>query len=116
MIRAIRDGRVEPVASWALADEIARVLRRPKIRRYGVTEEDVRDVLAVLAPFLPNVEFETPTRDRSDLIVVAAALTGEAEAIVTSDRDLLEDVDLRRRLAQRGIRVIAPEELSSSLR
>jgi hypothetical protein len=97
-----------PVASWALAAEIAAVLRRPRIRRYGIGEEDVRDVLRVLAPFLPDVDTGVALRDPGDLPVVASALAGGAEAIVTGDRDLLEDRELRALLAERGIRVLTP--------
>ncbi len=115
MLHAIHDRRVVPVASWALADEIVRVLRRQKLRRYGITASDVSDVLALLAPFLPTVEFDVPTRDPRDRPVVVAALTGEAEAIVTGDRDLLDDRDLHRRLADQDIRVLIPREVLSSL-
>ncbi len=107
--------------SWDLAREIAEVFRRPRLRRFGVTERDVRDVLALLAPFLPTAEareaivLERSPRDVSDVPVVRAALEGRAEAIVTGDDDLLDDRRLSGWLRERGIVVLTPAELARRL-
>jgi predicted nucleic acid-binding protein len=42
-------------------------------------------------------------------------LSGEAQTIVTGDADLLDDDELRRRLAEHGIRVVTPAELVEML-
>jgi uncharacterized protein len=115
VLRAVRERRVIPVASWGLADEIARVLRRPKLRAYRISEDDVTAALGLLAPFLPTVESRILSRDSSDSVVIEAALSGEAQAIVTGDADLLDDDDLRRRLAEHGVRVVTPAELLEAL-
>lgn len=106
----MRRGDLEPVASWELARELTDVLRRPEIRRYGITEADVDDVLAVLGPLLPDVDIAVEIRDPDDAAVVAAAVAGAAAAIVTGDRDLLDDANLRLWLATRGIEVLTPAE------
>ena len=108
VLRTIRERRVIPVASWTLADEIARVLRRPKLRAYRISAEDVAAVLGLLAPFLPTVESRISSRDPNDSVVIEGALSGEVQAIVTGDADLLDDDDLRRRLAEHGIRGARP--------
>jgi len=82
-------------------------MHRPKLRRYRVTEEDVRDVLVLLAPLLPSVEVDVPVRDPGDAPVIAAALAGRADAIVTGDGDLLDDQDVRAWLEERGVEVIS---------
>ncbi len=115
VLDAVRRGHLEPVASWELARELAEVLRRPEIRRYGVTEADVDDVLAVLGPLLPDVDVEVEIRDPDDAVVVGAALAGAAEAIVSGDRDLLDDATLRSWLAARGIEILTPAEALARL-
>ena len=82
-------------------------MHRPKLRRYRVTEEDVRDVLVLLAPLLPSVEVDVAARDPGDAPVIAAALAGRADAIVTGDGDLLDDQDVRAWLEERGVEVIS---------
>jgi len=74
------------VASWALAEELLDVLRRPKLRKYRIVAQDFGDLLAILAPFLPSVEVQL--RDPDDVPAVAAAVAGRAGAIVTGDNDL----------------------------
>jgi putative PIN family toxin of toxin-antitoxin system len=110
VLDAVRRGDLEPIMSWELARELADVLRRPEIRRYGVTEGDVDDVLAVLGPLLPDVDVSVEIRDPDDAAVVGAAVAGAAEAIVTGDRDLLDDAGLRSWLAAHGIVVLTPAE------
>jgi putative PIN family toxin of toxin-antitoxin system len=111
----LKSGAIDAVASWELAEEIVEVLRRPKLARYGVTEEDVREVLVLLAPLLPTVDVEVAMRDPDDAPVVASALRGQAEAIVSGDAHLLDDPDLRRWLGNRGIEVISPAGLLERL-
>lgn len=91
------------------------MLRRPKLARYGLGEEDVREVLVLLAPLLPSVDVEVAIRDPDDAPVVASALAGGVEAIVTGDMHLLDDPELRDWLAERGIDVISPAELMRRL-
>jgi putative PIN family toxin of toxin-antitoxin system len=115
VLDAVRRGDLEPVMSWELAREIVEVLRRPEIRRYGITEADVDDVLAVLGPLLPEVDVAVEIRDPDDAVVVGAALAGAAEAIVSGDRDLLDDTNLRSWLALRGIEILAPADVLGRL-
>lgn len=111
VLEAIRAKQLHPIASWKLAEEIVQVLRREWLRdRYGITEQDVQDVLMLLAPFLPSVEIDAPIRDPDDMPVISAAVTGRAEAIVSGDKDLTEDQALRDWLALREIAVLTPSE------
>jgi putative PIN family toxin of toxin-antitoxin system len=101
--------------SWALADELARVLRRPKLRAFGVDEHDVTEILTLLAGTLPSVDVQVEIRDPADVPVVEAAIAGGAEAIVTGDRDLLDDSALVAWLKERGVEVMTPAQLVQRL-
>lgn len=103
VLAAVRERRIVAFASWALADEIVEVLRRPKLARYGLTASDVEDVVHLLGPLLPWVEVDVPLRDPSDVPVVAAAVAGAADVIVTGDKDLLDDTPVRLWLLRRAI-------------
>lgn len=111
MLRAVRERRVEAIASWDLAREIADVLRRPKARAVGISEQDVLDTLILLARFLPSVEVDVSVRDPDDAAVVSAAVVGRADAIVTGDRGLLDDAELEAWLGAHGIDLLTPAEL-----
>lgn len=92
------------------------MLRRPKLRKYGFARRDVDDLLQLLAPALPTADVAVPVRDVDDAPVVAAALQGGAERIVTRDLDLADDAELRTWLAEYDIEVVSPVELLSALR
>jgi putative PIN family toxin of toxin-antitoxin system len=115
VLQAVRDGRLIAVASWELVEELADVLRRPKPRRYDLSEGDLQSVLVLLAPLLPSVEVGIEIRDPKDAPVVAAAVAGRADAIVTGDRDLLDDLELRNWLRERGIELSAAPEILDRL-
>lgn len=115
MLAAIRTGVIEPVVSWELAAELADVVRRPKLARYEISPEEVGELLVILARWLPTVDVEVQLRDARDAPVVAAAIAGDAEAIVTGDLDLLENDALRGWLAERAVGLFSPAELLQQL-
>ena len=115
VLRAMRDHRFELVASWHVAQELADVLRRPRLRRYEIEQQDIEDVFRLLAPALPTADLDVPIRDPDDAPIVAAALAGAADVIVTGDRDFLSDTALREWLADRGVKVTTPAELLALL-
>ena len=91
------------------------MLPRPKLRRYEISPQDIRELLVLVGRDLPDVDVEVELRDPRDAPVVAAAIAGRAEVIVTGDRDLLEDVDLRAWLTARDVDVLSPAELLERL-
>jgi putative PIN family toxin of toxin-antitoxin system len=115
VLELVRHEGLTVVATWELVEELTEVLRRPRLTRLGITESDVIGVLAYLAPVLPTLEVDVQLRDPKDVPVVAAAVAGRAEAIVTGDSDLLDDAELRAWLLERGVEVLSPAELVQRL-
>ncbi len=72
-------------------DELARVLSRPKFDRCVTLAERQRfiQLLGGVARRVPITHRVQACRDPKDDIFLHVALNGEAEAIVTGDRDLL---------------------------
>lgn len=113
VLDAARRGAITVVASWELADEITAVLSRPKLAvRYQITREDLADVVALLAPLLPtaDIDVDLDIRGVRDVPVLAAAVAGNAQIIVTGDDDLHTD-DVRTWLAAHDVEVLAPTAL-----
>lgn len=78
----------ELVLGETVLGELRRVLRQ-KIRMSAAMSEEVETFLrrhAVIVPDAPPLRLRL--RDRTDLPVLAEALAGEAEVLVTGDRDL----------------------------
>jgi putative PIN family toxin of toxin-antitoxin system len=90
---------------------VSDVLSRRKLARYQLAADDVLDLLQTLARTLPTVDVDVDIRDPDDAPLVAAAVAGRADAIVTGDADLIDDPDLREWLTERGVRLLSPREL-----
>lgn len=94
--QAVRDERIEIITSPRLLAELARVLARPKLRRY-VTVDEVEAFVAEVARYgtsLPDPADPPPvSRDPNDDYLVALARSGAAEALVSGDHDLTDMSD-----------------------
>lgn len=93
----------ELLTSPTVLDELSRTLTK-KIR---LPEQTTRDILSFLKthativtkkPAMPPVK----VRDKDDVVVLGEALAGEAELLVTGDKDLLTVGDLS------SIRIVDP--------
>ena len=87
-MRAWLDDRFELVTSEAQLDELRRVLRyehlKPRINPAQARDfvENV-DALAIVASDLPTLEVSS---DPDDNVILATAVAGNAEAVVSGDR------------------------------
>lgn len=80
------------VTGAALLEELDRVLRYPKLQRYYSEETGTRFValIAALSEVVELPESVPPiSRDPDDDWVIACAVVGQADVIVSGDRDLL---------------------------
>jgi putative PIN family toxin of toxin-antitoxin system len=121
ILRAARRGRFVMVTSPAILDELVDVLTRPKLRGQArLTFEDVAKIRLALQQFAETVpgayrDVEAVATDPKDNPVVATALEGEADHLVTLDeRDLLSlKVILGR--AHRPVQIVSPPDFLKGL-
>ncbi len=91
LYQAWRRGDFELVSSAAQIEEVVRVLGYPHLReRVRGTEAailvDGLKTLATLAEYLPDIQI---SRDADDDKILATALAGQADYLVSGDKDLL---------------------------
>ena len=114
ILRAWRAGQFDLVTARAVLDEIARVLRYPKIvRRHRWSETEIREFmenLAALAIVTPGkLRLSVVAADPTDDRYLECAVEAEADCIVTGDRHLLD-------LGAYGeVEIISPREFAGLL-
>lgn len=88
----ILDEQIDLLLSDAVFEELSTRLARPKFDRYRDAEAwDVfLNELIELAIWCPDVEIEPTSRDPDDDKFLALAVTGEADVIISGDKDLLD--------------------------
>jgi len=93
ILTAWRDSAFVLILGTSQHREIADVFSRPKlIDRFRLTAHELADLLAHLdrAPRIePTAEIRIYVRDPKDEHILAAALDGKADYLVTGDKDLL---------------------------
>ncbi|MBI5410361.1 MAG: putative toxin-antitoxin system toxin component, PIN family [Nitrospirae bacterium] len=114
LLQAWREGTFDLITSPPLLFEIEETLSLPKIaQRYRLSPEDIRDVMALFAGGAILVTGATSVSasisDPDDIPVLACAVEGQADYLVTGDGDLL-----RLRSYQR-IQIIQPTDFLRTL-
>lgn len=94
ILERLLDGAFELILSPSLLEELKRSLGYPRVKRYlRLSADEVETLLAQLEtigdPVQGVVELSAELWDRKDLPVLAAAVEGRAEYVVTGDNDLL---------------------------
>lgn len=86
VLKALRDGELQAVATVTLVQEILEVLRRPALReRYSLGDDDVREATA-LVEALPDEDADTASlRDPDDRPVLQSARSGDVDMVITGD-------------------------------
>jgi uncharacterized protein len=114
VVRAAVGGRFELLVPGALLEELAaRVHQKPYLASRIESEEveELSAILRLVGEELPRVERPLPrvTRDAKDDYLLAHAVLGRADYLVTGDADLLELE------AVEGLRVVTAGELAALL-
>jgi putative PIN family toxin of toxin-antitoxin system len=94
IVRALRDGRIVPIFTRPMLEEIGAVLSRPWLQdKYGLDPEAVETVLRFLVTrgelVEPTIEIRRCRDPRDDMFLEAAA-SASADRLVTGDKDLLD--------------------------
>lgn len=111
------EGRINLLTSSELISEVARVLQRPAIRqKYHLTDERIRALVTSLSlateSVTPQTSLPVHSRDPKDDKLLALALGGNADYLITGDNDLLVlDGDP----ALQNLRIILSEDLARML-
>lgn len=95
LLARIKEGDAALIGSPALLEELADVIARPKfaaiLARSGLSGEMIPHEIGLLAEIVvPEPLPEPVCRDPDDDIVLATALAGQADLIVSGDADLLD--------------------------
>ena len=99
LIAKARSGDVQLITSEPLRAELERVLRRPTfVARMDSARTSPSELVASYAELAAIVEpgpLNAISRDRDDDVVIATAISGRADAIVSGDDDLLSLIRVR---------------------
>lgn len=107
-----RDQKFDLLISLATLTELRTVLSRPAIQKY-IPEPVGQQFLILCEQRAKQVQpdLSAPTcRDPKDTSLIATAVGGHAHFLITSDPDLLDDEDLIKKLADRGVKIIRAGE------
>ena len=94
LVRAIRDGKVIPLATAATLNELRTTLARDKFTDYALkANQSIDEIIDTLSKISILVEAATVpdgmVRDPKDEMMLACAVGGKADCIVSGDQDLL---------------------------
>ena len=93
VIVRLRKGDYVLLYSEELLDELTEVMARPKLRKYGLNPETAGAVIDSILAKGEKVKLMTVfdiCRDPDDNLLLALAVDGDADYIVSGDQDLLD--------------------------
>jgi putative PIN family toxin of toxin-antitoxin system len=119
LLLAILAGDHTLILSDEILFEVARVLRYPRLMAvHGENEETIYDFTGWLRNVAEIVALDplthAPIRDHNDIFVLQTALSGEADALCSADRDFFEP-PASIFLASCGIEVLTDAQLMRKL-
>jgi putative PIN family toxin of toxin-antitoxin system len=119
VLEALKHKLFTPILSPPLIEELKEVLARPRLRKYGVTDQDVEELITLLTDRAIWVE---PTgelhlcHDPDGDLILETALLGQAEQMVTRDDDIKRDLELMKWMEEQGITVLSVSQFLDRLR
>lgn len=109
ILQQIETGKLQAIVSEEILTELARTLERPKLQKrlqqLGLEDNAVMLAVRQKVTIVPTIRIQVPDlRDPKDEIILAAAVAGNADAIITGDEDLLVLVKVQ------GIPILSPRD------
>ncbi len=117
VFNAWQAGQFHLITSQPLLDEYENVWQRPRLRQ-RIDAQQAQTLHRQMRARAEMVELRTVPplcRDPKDHPVLATAIDGQADAIVTGDDDLRADDDLRRAMAEYGVQLWGIQSLLDAL-
>ncbi len=91
LMDALKEGRLKLVTSQVQLDELSNTLAKPRIAKRLTPEESATfiEALPLIAEVVVPVSGVDVCRDPDDNLILATAIAGQAEVLVSGDDDLL---------------------------
>lgn len=117
ILAAFNQGQFQIVMSQFLFDELHEVWQRPRLLKRIDRAQAVRleTQLKERSDWVDAITVPPSCRDAKDLPVLATAIDGKADIIVSGDDDLRADEVLRAAMASRGIQLLGVNSFLSRL-
>jgi len=106
------------ITSSELLDELGEVIARPKFQK-RITKPDAEKLIELIyrkAEIVVTSTVSVVSRDPDDYLVLSTAIAGKASHILTSDKDLLEDANLKFEMKRFGVDVVTAGEFLQVLK
>jgi uncharacterized protein len=94
ILQRVERGEIQAIGSAEILDEVCRTLSRPKLQKrltqLGLDANAVMLSVRQVITLVPTEPVQVPNlRDPKDAMIIAAAVGGQAEFIISGDQDLL---------------------------
>jgi putative PIN family toxin of toxin-antitoxin system len=107
LLEAWRAGKFLVLISQPLLDELEAVSQRPRLRQH-IDSAQARTLVEQLrwrGQWVEATAVPPRCRDPKDHPILATAISGQADAIVSGDGDLRADDELRRQMLEHGVKI-----------
>lgn len=117
VLQALQGNQFTLLVSKELLTELSEVAQRPRLKK-AIDDFDLQELLKLVALRGEIVDLKTVPprcRDPKDEPVLATAIDGHADAIVTGDHDLRADDQLRKEMSAFGVQIWGVQSLIDAL-
>ncbi|HZF13281.1 MAG TPA: putative toxin-antitoxin system toxin component, PIN family [Thermoanaerobaculia bacterium] len=107
LLKAWRAGKFEVLISQSLLEELEAVSQRPRLKERidPAQSKALLEQLRWRAQWVEATAIPPRCRDPKDHPVLATAISGHADAIVSGDGDLRADGELRQQMLEHGVKI-----------